>query len=1121
MNRLITARSRQIIIYLMACAVVLFNGWLLESNFSEVNQQQASVKHTATVIKELDSVVTSMIEAESNQRGYLLTHEQDFLNNFKKVGLECWEHLALLRRLTSDNFVQQATFASLESAAHDRYQMLDSNIALFRSGANKDPTALLEGRDLMQEVRVYAEKMRAEENRLLSFRTRAVEQARSVFFGSLIVTTFLTLLAFSLAYTLIRRTQRRLVEEARASAHDAWVRGQVAEMSQLMAGETNLNRVSRLLLEQFAQVFHALGANFYALEGGHLHLLSSYAAKGVESQISVPQKVALEQSLLGEAALKEAIWEISDVPTDYMPITSSLGATSPKSLLFFPVRFQGESIGVIEMALFHSPTPQLRQLMETLMESVGTGVSAALSRERLKLLLDETTQQAEELQAQQEELRASNEELEQQARALESQQQLLNNQNRDLEASQRSLETKAAELQRTSQYKSEFLAKMSHELRTPLNSLLILATLLAENKEDNLTEQQRSFAKSMHGAGEDLLNLINEILDLSKIEARKMPIRIEEFSLGDVFDVMENSFMPQAHAKNLVFNGDLPRAVRSTILRTDRQRLEQILRNFLSNALKFTEKGSITVKASVDETRHMAIIEVKDTGIGIPMEKHDVVFEAFEQADSSVSRKYGGTGLGLTISRELAALLGGSIRLESQEGMGSSFILEFKTQMTEEMAYARPLSSLGAPAPTLMTTHSMSISSSEAIKMAREITKDIPKDAHIILVVEDDETFRRTVIEATTSHGFYPLGVADGEVALEVLKLILPTAILLDIKLPGISGLGLLEMIKQMPRLRHIPIHMISALEHQKNALRMGALGYLGKPVTIDQIRSILTRIESMLSKKVKRLLVIEDDDRQREAIIQLVSGKDIEVISAHSAAAALEILRGEGADCVILDLALPDLSGFELLDKLDQLDISLPPVVIYTGQDLTRSQEEALRRHSDSIIIKGARSPERLLDEVNLFLHRVEEYLPEDKRAMLSQLRSQEKVFEGKTALLVDDDMRNLFALTSALEAKGLNVRIARDGVEALEALEQHTDIDIVLMDIMMPRMDGYQAMRQIRAINRFADLPIIALTAKAMREDHERCVEAGANDYLPKPLNLTNLLSVLRVWLTREDIF
>jgi CheY-like chemotaxis protein/signal transduction histidine kinase len=716
-------------------------------------------------------------------------------------------------------------------------------------------------------------------------------------------------------------------------------------------------------------------------------------------------------------------------------------------------------------------------------------------------------------------LRVNNEELEQQARSLESQQEALAGKNRELEITQDDLKRKAEDLERSSAYKSEFLAKMSHELRTPLNGLLILSTLLIENKEKNLTDQQKQFARSIQSAGNDLLTLINDILDLAKVEAKKLTIRRETFTLGSLFQQMKLTFEPQTKAKNLEFKTALTSEFENISVHTDRQRLEQILRNFLSNAVKFTEKGHLEMRASLDQKAKMVEITVADTGIGVPENKRGLIFEAFEQADSSTSRNYGGTGLGLTISRELAHLLGGEIKLKSQEGKGSEFTI--RLPMDAEGTTVPQDRQLEAPRPR--ADGPMGQQPNEIVRAKPVVLPNITPDSKTILIVEDDDGFRQSIVEVTRSYGFTPIEAADGESALAILDQHAPSAILLDIKLPGISGLGILEMIKQMPQLRHIPVHMISGLEHQQSALRMGALGYLTKPVTLEKIRSAIGRMESLLSEKVRKVLLIEDDERQNTAISELVSGQDVAVTSVRTGKDAIATLEKQAFDCIILDLSLPDLSGFDLLKQLNGLSISLPPIVIYTGKDLSEEEESYLRRFSESIIIKGARSPERLLDEVNLFLHRVESLLPHEQQEMLTHLRSQDQSFENRTVLLVDDDVRNLFALTSVLETRGLKVRFAKDGIQALEELEKHEDIELVLMDIMMPRMDGLEATRRIRANpnDRLRKLPIIALTAKAMKDDHEKCIEAGATDYLPKPINLDNLMTVLKVWLTPKHLF
>ena len=817
---------------------------------------------------------------------------------------------------------------------------------------------------------------------------------------------------------------------------------------------------------------------------------------------------------------------VADVPMQYWKIKSGLGEAIPGSLLFIPIRFQDQNFAVLELGTFEKISPELMDRIGKLTDVIGIALNAAQSRDRTQELLERTQQQSEELQLQQEELRSKNEELEQQAHALEEQQMNLSAKNLDLEEIKRQLEFKALDLENSSKYKSEFLAKMSHELRTPLNSLLILSTLLMENKEQNLNDRQRQFATSIHHSGQDLLLLINDILDLSKIEAKKLRLKVEPCPINSILLAKEAAFAIQAKSKGLTFVVEARPEVRGEIIRTDRQRLEQILRNFISNAIKFTDTGTVTLQVTTSPDHKEVIFKVKDTGIGIPDDKIDLIFEAFEQADGSVSRKYGGTGLGLTISRELAGLLEGHIQVKSEPGKGSEFILILPISITQMPE--------GAPSGDDKPTHSVLETASrkrmvpesdrqlEYHEEAKRATEDIDPKKTSILIIEDDDRFRMSVVDTVKGYGFQAIECASGELALEILSMIVPSAILLDIKLPEISGFVLLEVIKSRPELRHVPVHIISGLDYQHTALRMGAMGYLTKPVTIEKITAALERIKGVISGRKRKILLIEDDETQSQAISHIIEGEDLDVISVTTGREALEQVKNGAFDCIILDLKLADTSGFKLLEEFNRVSASIPPIVIYTGKDLSIEEEEYLRKFSESIIIKGARSPERLLDEVNLFLHRVETLLPQDKRNILKLLRANEQSFEGKTVLVVDDDLRNIFSLTSALESKGIAVKIAKDGIEALEVVEKYPEIDLVLMDIMMPRMDGYEAMRRLRenADARIRNLPIIALTAKAMKGDYEKCIAAGANDYLPKPVNLENFNTILKVWLTRKGI-
>jgi CheY-like chemotaxis protein/CHASE3 domain sensor protein len=1106
-------------------ALLIFNSFVLYFNFIKMGDHQALVTHTSEVIDEIHATFEDVVNAESSARGYLLTNSQDHLDLLTESRQDFANHSSKLIQLVSDNPEQSQRAHNLQDIAQKRIEILSSLVSLnSRPVASQIKTLLGQGKTAMDDLRGLSILMETSERKLLELRTRETANAREVFLWFLVITTIFSLIAITFAFFQFQKNQNQIATEAREKNHQAWVREHISEAAKIFSGTSALVDVIKELQHFLSLKFGTPASKFFTLKFNSLQLVSAYGT--TEATTNNEWDSRKGNGLLEEALRRTAPWVVEKVPDDYWKIGSSLGSAKPRSIMFVPLLFQGNTIGMIEMATFTHMSEEHIELMSQLGETIGIGLNAAQSREHLQELLQQTQQQTEELQAQQEELRTNNEELEQQARALEAQQHAMNLKNRELEAAQNQLENKAADLQRSSQYKSEFLAKMSHELRTPLNGLMILSTLLTENKEKNLTEQQKQFAQSIHSAGTDLLTLINDILDLSKIEARKLSLRCENFSLSAFTDHLYRTFEPQMSSRHLDFEIHISEEAKKKTLATDRQRLEQILRNFLSNGLKFTESGTISIFVELMPNERVQFI-VRDTGIGIPKDKLDLIFEAFEQADGSVSRRFGGTGLGLTISRELSLLLGGEISLRSVEGKGSDFILTIPTVLKidenintpkEGRASGGDKLDFSANQKTFPPRNNELLSSSLKADI-RAALEGVDLAKRTILIVEDDEKFRSSVVEVAKSYGFETVEVGRGDVAIALLQEYTPSAILLDIKLPEISGLGVLEMIKQLPNLRHVPVHMISAMDFQHNAMRMGALGYLTKPVTMEKIRSAMDRIESIISEKVRKVLLIEDDKVQSMAILHLISGADVQVVSVRTGNEAIAQLKQNNFDCIVLDLTLPDVSGFDLLSELNSLEMSLPPVVIYTGKDLSTQEEDYLRRYSESIIIKGVRSPERLLDEVNLFLHRVESLLPLEQRELLTNLRSQEKTFDGNTVLIADDDMRNVFALTSALESKGLKVIIAKNGLEAVENIENNSEIDLVLMDIMMPKMDGFEAIRKIRADGRFKDLPIIALTAKAMKEDHEKCMEAGANDYLTKPVNLINLVTVLKVWLAHEE--
>jgi CheY-like chemotaxis protein/signal transduction histidine kinase len=783
---------------------------------------------------------------------------------------------------------------------------------------------------------------------------------------------------------------------------------------------------------------------------------------------------------------------------------------------------------VIELGFLKSTAPIERELLDRISESLANAVRSSKDRTRLEDLLEETQRQSEELQTQQEELRVTNEELEVQTKALKESQthleaqqhelaqtnmqleeytQMLEQQRDDLAKAQAILSEKAAELGRANQYKSEFLANMSHELRTPLNSSLILAKLLADNQPGNLNEEQVKFANSIYAAGNDLLELINDILDLSKIEARQVDVVRETAGLRQLLDSMSQVFRPLADQKQVAFEIQVaPDAPVS--LQTDSQRLRQILKNLLSNALKFTSHGQVRLNVFVPQSpADWIAFAVEDTGIGIAAEQHEVIFEPFRQADGTTNRRFGGTGLGLSISRELAAMLGGRIELTSTPGQGSTFTLLLPQMMPAEKSEAPP-APLRNPAAHPSTPKA-------AVVPIRE-PSPVPRSGRVLLIIEDDPTFASTIATLASGFQFECIVASTADEGIELALKYRPTAIVLDMRLPDHTGLTVLDRLKHNPATRHIPVQVVSGFDYSQTALEMGAANVLRKPVEREQLITALANLERKAATGQGAVLIVEDNTVQRDSMVRLLQSEQVRPVAVSTVADALEKLRTETFDCMVLDLGLPDATGYELLQRMATDEkYSFPPVIVYTARTMSAEEEQQLRRYSKSIIIKGARSPERLLDEVTLFLHRVEASLPPEQQRMLRVARSRESVFDQRRILLVEDDVRNVFAITRVLEPHGAILEIARNGREALGALQPGNHIDLILMDIMMPEMDGFEAMRHIRARDDLKSVPIIALTAKAMPDDRQRCLDAGANDYITKPIDIEKLLSLLRIWM------
>jgi CheY-like chemotaxis protein len=905
-----------------------------------------------------------------------------------------------------------------------------------------------------------------------------------------------------------------------------WLLERETEIGKRLQGELSLSEVGDALLQYLAPELDAPVAAFYSVEAdGTAVRRATFAFDAA----GAPASFAPGQGALGQA-IKDRRARVVEVPPDYVTVGSSLGRRRASHVLVVPATDQERAHAALELGFFKKIGRTEVELLERIAESLAIAVRTANYRTQLKNLLEETTRQSDELKVQDEELRVANEELEERSRTmidaqrkLEQQQAeleqanqtlrdqtlLLGQQNEELAGAHETVRMRSHEAERANHAKSEFLANMSHELRTPLNSSLILAKLLMEDREGNLTADQIRFAETIYSAGNDLLAMIDEILDLAKIEAGKLDLNVEDVPFAKLRDDLVRTFEPLAAERRLHFDVRLANGLPSA-MRTDVQRLSQILKNLLSNAFKFTDKGQVSfvVEAAGDRVSFV----VRDTGIGIAPERLGSIFEAFQQADGTTNRKYGGTGLGLTISRDLARLLGGEITVTSAHSQGSTFTLELPlelvaAQKSREAAPRRvvELPAESVPIPPLALAPSKPVASAANNKRT-------------ILIVEDDFKFAEIVAELARELQFVPKIATTADEAITAAIEQRPDGIVLDIKLPDHSGLSVLDRLKRDPRTRHIPVHVISMADYMRTALEMGAIGYMLKPIQREQIKAALQKLEAKFTRTVRRLLVVEDDLAQRDAICQLLGAEGVEIVAVGTVREALEQLRLGSLDCVVTDLALPDGSGYDLLRTMAMDEAySFPSVVVYTGRSLSDAEEQQLRQYSSSIIVKGARSPERLLDEVTLFLHQVESTLPPERQRMLKKARHREAIFEDRQVLVVEDDVRNVFALTNVLEPKGMKVTIARNGREALEALDQNPSIDLVLMDVMMPEMDGLDATRAIRKQPKWSKLPIIALTAKAMKDDHARCLEAGASEYIPKPLDVDMLLSLLRVWIPK----
>ncbi len=1120
----------------LAGAVVFFilSGAVAVSNLQTLRQDNLQIVHSGDVLVALGGLLASMQDAETGQRGFLLTNDERYLAPYNTALVSVPGRLDAISALIRYDPVQRENLAALKPHIAAKLAELQTTIGVDRTQGPQAAIAIVknnQGKVEMDAIRAGIAAMEQFENKLRAGRRAELTQAYETASTSGLLSGLLGIILTLVVGFLI---QRATLARRRAE----WLQTGKVGLASAMLGDQSSEALGQSILGFLGQYLGAVaGAIFVWSENQYLLAAKS----GVPADAILPARFTADDGLLGQSVRENRPVILDDVPEGYIAFGSALGHSKPRHLAIWPAEIDGVVETVLELGFMHALGPDALELLAQTSGAIAVAARSARYRAELHDLLEDTQRQSEELQVQGEELRVSNEELEERSHALKESQARLEQQQAELEQINAQLEEqahqlekhrddleqanaiaqlRARELEQASQYKTDFLANMSHELRTPLNASLILAKLLADNPENNLTAEQVKYAQTIQSSGNDLLTLINDILDLSKIEAGHMEIRPEVVTLQHICDNVRQIFQPLARHKGLEFSIAISPEC-PDVISTDLQRLEQILKNLLSNAFKFTESGKVELEIAPASDQRIAF-SVTDTGVGIPVEQQSSVFEAFRQADGTISRKYGGTGLGLSISWELARLLGGVIQLSSSPGQGSVFTVVIPQTYTPALVARRE------PRPSLPPDPAKPPAPVQFLSPGR--ARKIPDDRNllaggkrVLLIIEDDENFADILLNLSHEMGFQSLVANTAAEALSLARQYVPSAIILDVGLPDQSGLAVLDQLKRDVQTRHIPIHVVSGQNHAQTALSLGAVGYMVKPVKREALADVLKKLEAKLSQSMHRVLIVEDDHLQREAVGKLLSSPQVETVTAGTAAECLMLLKENTFDCMVLDLSLPDASGYALLETLSLDDAyAFPPVIVYTGRDLTPDDELKLRRYSKSIIIKGAKSPERLLDEVTLFLHRVVSDLPDEQQRMIRMARNRDAILEGRRILIVEDDVRNVYALTNTLEPRGAVVEIARNGREALDILQkskfQDTGaIDLVLMDVMMPVMDGLTATAEIRKDSALKKLPIIMLTAKAMPDDQRKCIEAGASDYMAKPLDVEKLLSLVRVWMPR----
>jgi signal transduction histidine kinase/CheY-like chemotaxis protein/CHASE3 domain sensor protein len=1174
-------------------SIILLSVSLVASFMSiqELIDTSQQVNATNTVLIESENVVSFMKDAETGQRGYLITLDPGFLEPFSGSKAKALNSLERVRKLTLDNQLQQRRCNELEDLIQAKFDRMQEIIDLTRDGRIKrgDSTQysqLREGKRTMDALRLIVKNIKTDEQSALSRRTTRqeayVQWSRILIVLASLISIVITIFSYIKVKNDLdarlakqredeekyRETSERIAAmqnvttaiaegsfETRSEDTRDDQLGQIGIALNNMAGhlEQNFNEISmRVWLQEGAmriaesvrgeRNIESLSGKLLTALTSHLNIpvgaiyvknkFGNYDLTAAHALTAAPMQLEPGQGVSGQSLQSGDITLLTDLPENFFPVTAASGSQGSTALINLPLLMEEEVIGLIELGLLRRPTDKEMELLRTNAESMSIALHAAISHEKLQELFEETQAQSEELQVQHAEMEKLNSQLEEQTMNLQASEEELKVQQEELqqtnveleerttmlEEKNREVQAKAEELAQSTRYKSEFLANMSHELRTPLNSILLLSRLLADNSESNLSDEQVEYARVIQSSGNGLLWLIDEILDLSKIEAGKMDLDYEKVELAEIAGELGAMFRPMAAEKGIQMLVELEEKLPKAI-ETDKMRLDQVLKNLLSNAVKFTSEGSVTlsVKRCSDNNR-LICISVRDTGIGIPKDKQHLVFQAFQQADGSTKRKYGGTGLGLSISRELIKLLGGEIKLVSEAGKGSEFTVfvpierlsEGDAPVTPQSVYT-PVEEPEAEEEERDTRYI-----SERIPDSLKDDRDtISPDDKVILIVEDDVNFAQSLLEFTRRKGYKGVSAVRGDEALPLAKQYRPMGILLDIELPVKSGWEAMDELKKDSQTRHIPVHIMSSHRMKKESLMKGAVDFIEKPLAFEQIQQVFGKIETVLAKNPKKVLIIEDNTKHAEALEYFLESHSINTEVKTELNESIYALRGSGPDCVILDMGIPANNAYEFLEEVKKTEgLENLPIIIFTGKSLSMNEEQRIKKYADSIVIKTAHSYQRMLDEVSIFLHLVEEK-GRDIKVEPRKLGALNDILENKTVLIADDDVRNIYSLTKALEGVKLNVIPATNGKEALEKLEEHKGIDIVLLDMMMPEMDGYETARHIRGDQRFKKLPVIAVTAKAMTGDREKCISAGASDYITKPVDVDQLLSLLRVWL------